>query len=47
MFQHGSDLRKGYAGEQLSELADWHAVVEVLEEGFDRHARAAEPPGSA
>jgi len=42
MLQHGSGLRKDYAGEQLSELADGHALFEVLEEGYDRHARASD-----
>lgn len=47
MPQHGASLLKGYAREQLSELADGHAVFEVLEERCDRHARASENPGSA
>ena len=47
MFKDGTSLFERNAGKQLDELPDRNPVFEVLEEGGDRHACAAEQPGSA
>lgn len=47
MFQYGSCLRERDAWEQLNELTDRDTVFKILEQGGDRHARAAEHPSSA
>jgi len=47
VLQHGASLLKGDARKQHNELADRYTVLEVLEEGCDRHTRTSEHPGSA
>ncbi len=47
VLQHRACLLQGDAGKQLDNLTNWNTVLKVLEEGSDRHSRAAEHPGSA
>ena len=47
MLQHGACLLQGDALKQRSELADWNAVFEILEERSDGHPRAAKHPRPA
>lgn len=47
VLQHRTCLIERDAGEQLDELTDRHPVFEVLKQGRERHARAAEDPGPA
>lgn len=46
VLQHSACLVKADAREQLDKLADWYTVLEILEQGGNRHARATEHPGS-
>jgi len=46
MLEHGADLLMGNAREPIQKLRDLGAVFEVLKKGRNRHARAAEHPGS-
>lgn len=46
MLKHGADLLKGNAGKPLQKLRDLSTVFEVLKKGCNRHACAAEHPGS-
>lgn len=47
VLQHGARLLQRDTREQFNDLADWHAIFEVLEEGRDRYTRTAEHPGTA
>ena len=46
MLEHGANLFERDAGEPLYELRNLCAVFEILKEGGNRHARAAEHPRS-
>ena len=47
VFENSADLLKGYACEPLHELRHLRAVLQILEQGGDRNARATEHPGAA
>ena len=47
VFEHGANLFQRDAGKPPHELGNLRAVLEVLEQRGNGHARAAEYPGSA
>ena len=47
MFEDGANLFQRDAGKPLHELGNLSAVLEVLEQRGNGHARAAEHPSSA